>query len=168
MNAVHELRKFVGLTQTQLAATAGTSQPTIAAYESGQKSPTLRTYQRLCAAVGVDIVFHFDRLMTREERRSLHLHRSIAEKLLTNPEAVISKARKNTRRMLKQHPHASSLLHEWSQLLQQQPSTIVDTMLDQGQHARELRHMTPFAGILSSSERAAAYATFRSLEQHTT
>jgi predicted nucleotidyltransferase len=40
------------MTQAQLAVAAGTSQPTLAAYESGAKSPSIRTLDRIIRAAG--------------------------------------------------------------------------------------------------------------------
>jgi len=51
MRNVKDLRTSVKMTQTELADRAGTSQPTIAAYEAGRKSPTLRTLTRLTHSV---------------------------------------------------------------------------------------------------------------------
>lgn len=165
MNAVYELRQRLGITQAELADMAKTSQPTIAAYESGRKSPTLRTLHRMALTAGFDIVFQLVPPMTREERRSLHLHRAIAEKLRTSPKEVIARARKNLGKMLAQHPHATSLLHEWQHLLDLPPKQVVEAMLDRAPHASELRHITPFAGVLSNSERATAYSSFRRIEE---
>ena len=168
MNAVYELRQTLGITQVELAEIAETSQPTIAAYESGRKSPTLRTYQNMALASGLEVVFQLVRTMTSEERRSLHLHRHIAEKLLASPKEVVDRAKRNLQTMLTKHAHASALLIEWERLLDQAPTEIVEAMLDRSQHARELRHVTPFAGVLSNVERAATYAAFRRLEERTT
>lgn len=41
-----------GLTQSALAARAGTSQPVISAYEHGRRDPTTHTLRRLVAATG--------------------------------------------------------------------------------------------------------------------
>jgi transcriptional regulator with XRE-family HTH domain len=41
-----------GLTQADLAARAGTSQPVISAYEHGRRDPTTGTLRRLVAAAG--------------------------------------------------------------------------------------------------------------------
>jgi transcriptional regulator with XRE-family HTH domain len=46
-------RTRAGLTQAELAARAGTSQATISAYESGRKSPSVPTLERLLAATGL-------------------------------------------------------------------------------------------------------------------
>jgi transcriptional regulator with XRE-family HTH domain len=40
---IEHARRLAGLTQADLAALAGTSRPTLSAYESGRKSPTLAT-----------------------------------------------------------------------------------------------------------------------------
>ncbi len=47
-----EVRRVAGLSQTEWARVAGTSRPTLSAYEHGRKSPTLETVERLLAAVG--------------------------------------------------------------------------------------------------------------------
>lgn len=49
---VKDARTAAGLTQAELARRAGTSQPTIAAYESGDKVPTAGTLERLLRASG--------------------------------------------------------------------------------------------------------------------
>jgi transcriptional regulator with XRE-family HTH domain len=45
-------RARAGLTQTQLAQRAGTSQATVSAYEHGHKTPSVETLARLLAATG--------------------------------------------------------------------------------------------------------------------
>jgi transcriptional regulator with XRE-family HTH domain len=45
-------RQNAGLSQAGLAARAGTSQATISAYESGRKTPSIATLERLLAATG--------------------------------------------------------------------------------------------------------------------
>ena len=45
-------RRRAGLTQSDLAARAGTSQATISAYENGVKQPFVVTFNRLLAAAG--------------------------------------------------------------------------------------------------------------------
>jgi transcriptional regulator with XRE-family HTH domain len=55
MDAAHALRaarRAAGLSQTALAARAGTSQATVSAYESGRKAPSVETLDRLLAATG--------------------------------------------------------------------------------------------------------------------
>ncbi|MGF7238113.1 MAG: helix-turn-helix transcriptional regulator [Frankia sp.] len=55
---IEEARLEAGLSGAELARRAGTSRPTLAAYEHGTKSPTLETAARVLAAAGfqLDIV----------------------------------------------------------------------------------------------------------------
>jgi transcriptional regulator with XRE-family HTH domain len=161
MNDVRNLRKKALVTQAELAAAAGTSQPTVAAYEAGRKSPTLRTLRRLARAVGWEMEVSFAPAMTREDRRSLFLHRAIAEQLRRSPERVVRIARRNLRRMRDRHPEAAPLLEEWTRILGNPVSGITAVMTDPGMHARELRQVTPFAGVLTAAQRAAVYREFR-------
>ena len=46
------VRVQVGLTQQELAERAGTSRPTLSAYEHGRKAPGVDTYERILAAAG--------------------------------------------------------------------------------------------------------------------
>jgi transcriptional regulator with XRE-family HTH domain len=46
------VRRRRGLTQVQLAARAGTSQPVVSAYERGRRDPTFSTLRRLIEATG--------------------------------------------------------------------------------------------------------------------
>ncbi|MFI5730854.1 helix-turn-helix domain-containing protein [Kribbella sp. NPDC051587] len=48
-------RKAAGLRQADLACRAGTSRPTLSAYEHGRKSPTLETTARLLAETGYEL-----------------------------------------------------------------------------------------------------------------
>lgn len=48
-------REDAGLTQADLAARAGTSRPTLSAYEHGRKSPSLDTAARILGEAGFDL-----------------------------------------------------------------------------------------------------------------
>ena len=50
--SIRTARERAGLTQSGLAARAGTSQAAISAYESGRKQPSVATLSRLLAAAG--------------------------------------------------------------------------------------------------------------------
>jgi predicted nucleotidyltransferase/DNA-binding XRE family transcriptional regulator len=52
---IKDARTAAGLTQAELAESAGTSQPTIAAYESGEKIPTVETLERLLGVAGMEV-----------------------------------------------------------------------------------------------------------------
>jgi len=159
MNPVRTLRRRAALTQAALAQAAGTSQPTIAAYEAGDRSPTLRTLEQLAAAAGLEATVEFVPPLTREDRRSLVLHQAIADRLAKEPDRVLAKARRTLARMRAASPTAAPLLLEWSVLLERPLPALLPVLTDPRPWARELRHVTLFAGVLTARERAAAYRT---------
>jgi transcriptional regulator with XRE-family HTH domain len=58
MNAaelLEQVRTSSGLTQEELARRAGTSRPTLSAYEHGRKSPTVATFARLLSRAGWEL-----------------------------------------------------------------------------------------------------------------
>lgn len=52
---IREARRAAGLSQTDLAARAGTSQPTLSLYESGARQPHADTFRRIIRAAGADL-----------------------------------------------------------------------------------------------------------------
>ncbi len=165
MNPVHRLRLTAGRTQQDLATLAGTSQSAVAAYESGRKSPTWRTIERLVLAAGYEVELRFVPTLTREERRSLLLHEAVAARLRAEPEAVLTRARASLARMRALHPGARPLLDEWQCLLRRPLDALLPVLTDPMPWARELRHVTPFTGILSAAERARVYREFAQIER---
>jgi transcriptional regulator with XRE-family HTH domain len=164
VNEVLLLRRRAGVTQSRLAELAGTSQPTIAAYESGSKVPNLRTLRKLARALGLEARVQFVPALTREDRRSLALHEAIAQRLIEDPVAVTERARKTLSLMIERHPGAAPLLTEWDAILRRPVSEVADLLLDPRPRARDLRQVTPFAGILSTAERTEVYKRFAASE----
>jgi transcriptional regulator with XRE-family HTH domain len=165
MNEIRRLRRTVGVTQAALADAAGTSQPTIAAYETGRKSPRLGTVRRLAESVGLAMSVQFHRPLTREDRRSIWLHRSITLRLKERPRWVLQQARKTLKKMRHANPGARQLLDEWGVLLKRSIPELIPLLTDPGARARELRQVTPFAGVLSAEERAREYRDFAEEER---
>ncbi len=160
MNAVRLLRERAAVTQTALALAGGTSQPAIAAYEAGRKSPTVSTVRRLARAVGLEAAVEYFPPMTREDRRSLILHRMIAARLRADPDRVLPRARECLERMIVRAGGASQPLREWGVLLDRPLEALLPLLTDPDPWVRELRHVTPFAGVLSAGERAEVYRSF--------
>lgn len=52
---LEQVRTSAGLTQEELARRAGTSRPTLSAYEHGRKSPMVATFARLLAEAGWEL-----------------------------------------------------------------------------------------------------------------
>ena len=165
MNEVLQLRRRGGVTQRRLAELAGTSQPTIAAYEAGTKVPNLRTLRNLARALGLEARLLFVLPTTREDRRSLALHEAIARRLIEDPDRVLERARQTLLLMTGRQPGAAPLLREWEAILRRPPSEVADVLVDPHPRARELRQVTPFAGILSPAERTRVYTRFAESEE---
>lgn len=161
MNLIRQIREQAGLSQQKLALAAGTSQPTIADYESGRKSPTVRTLQKLASASGLEFVASFVPAMTREDKRSLAFHRAIVRKLEENPEPVLKRVRANLGKLHKLHPDAAALFHEWGKWLELSVPELQSKLMDPDLEAREMRQVSPFSGILSAKERADILRAFQ-------
>lgn len=56
MERLKKLREKFGLSQAELADKAGISQPFIGAIESGRKSPTLRTLEKIANAMNISVL----------------------------------------------------------------------------------------------------------------
>ena len=76
----------------------------------------------------------------------------------------IAIARQNIDKMRSANPHAWRLLDEWERILRGMTIQIVARMLDPSEHARDLRQVTPFAGVLTPVQRDGVYRSFRSAE----
>ena len=78
---LREARIEAGLTQADVAERASTSQPAVAAYESGSRTPVLATLARLLAACGREIVLDTQALPSSQllrQRRELLLAAGLA------------------------------------------------------------------------------------------
>ena len=163
MDEIQTLRREADLTQQELATAAGTSQSAIAAYESGRKSPTLRTVHRLARAAGLELHCSFVPPLTREDRRSLSYHAAVADKLGQQP-GVLDRARRTLRLQMDQHPHAHALLSLWEAWLDLPLPQLISLLTAPDLLARDMRQVSPFAGILTSSERLRILKRFRRTE----
>lgn len=153
-------RTSAGLSQQSLADAAGTSQPTVAAYEAGRVTPNVDTFVRLLEACGftIDVVRDLETpRWTRVEEKSLAIHREIAARLLSEQSATLQKARSNLNKLrASDRGHAAGLLDQWDDLLDQPLDEIVTAMLARTHLGIDLRQMTPFAGVLTDAERRKA------------
>jgi hypothetical protein len=117
--------------------------------------------QKLAASLGLEVAVDFIPGMTREDRRSLAFHSAIAELVEHDAEPAVGRARRNLARLCEAHPHATPLLECWRDWLDLPPSRLIANMLDPRPHAREMRQVSPFSGMLSARERARILRRFR-------
>ena len=85
---LRKARKASGLTQAALARSARTSQPAVAAYEAGTRTPTLATLERLLAACRHTLI-----IGTRPQQPELGTH--AREALREHREALVEAAASN-------------------------------------------------------------------------
>lgn len=161
MNPVCLLRSQAGVTQHALAVGAGTSQPTIALYESGGKSPTVATLQRLASSLELELVVAYVPRLTREDRRSLAYHHAVAVALRRDPVSAIKRAKRILAKMSKDHRGVKPLFDLWRVWLDLPVEEMISRILDPGMAAREMRQVTPFAGLLGPKERVQILKRFR-------
>ena len=89
------------------------------------------------------------------DRRSYVFGLLIAAKLAADPEVVLTKGKKNLRRLWRVHSDGSAdvLLNWWEELLAGPIERIIDVLTSSDQRSIELRHASPFAGVLTGAER---------------
>lgn len=161
MNPIALLRSRTGVTQKTLAEKAGTSQPAIALYESGSKSPTWATLQKIASSQGLEAVVSYLPQLTREDRRSLSYHAAVAQILRREPSSTIKRAKNLLSKMSVHHPGAKSLFRRWREWLNLPTERLISNMLDLEVLSREMRQVSPFAGLLKPHERARILKRFR-------
>lgn len=161
-SVLRDVRRRNGLSVRALARLAEVSPATIDRIEHERVDPT-RSVDKILGSVGHRLVVRSERIdeppLTREDRRSLAFHRAVASKLLADPDAVRSKARRNltTMRRANDDGSADRYLDRWTQLVNGPEAELVTVLLSTREDARALRQVTPFAGVLTPEERATVY-----------
>lgn len=156
------------LTTGQAAALLGTSrQHVVDLCAGGQLRFKLAGTHRRVWRSDVEAMQGGSGVLTRDQRRSLWLHRAVAGKLAVDPERVRRTARHNLARMRSVHPRGRVLddFDAWEALLDGPPGRLFDVLASTSPRAAELRQNTPFAGVLTERERAKALAAFRTSAQ---
>ena len=98
--------------------------------------------------------------MTRDQLRTLWLHRAIAGKMAADPEGVSALADSAARTLLGREPDGAQWLQQWLVVLGRGPEAVMRTLVSTDPLARELRANSPFLGVLSSMEREAILDAF--------
>jgi transcriptional regulator with XRE-family HTH domain len=144
-----------GHTLRELARRAKTSAPALVDYEAGRHEPKLSTLQRIADAAGCDLIVEVRPRLTHPERRTLELHKLIAEKLRSDPESVIqrAKARIEVMRSRDSDGRSASYIDAWDRLLSGSIDELEAAMTSTDQASRDLRQSSPFGGTLSEDER---------------
>jgi excisionase family DNA binding protein len=101
--------------------------------------------------------------LTRDQERSLWLHRVVAGRLALDPQAVLTLAAKNLQHLRQVHPRGMTAqwLDQWEKVLDSGEDAVFSVLTSPSARAVDLRQNSPFAGVLSDQERAAALEAFR-------
>ena len=84
--------------------------------------------------------------------RSKILHIEVARKLIRRPE-LLTEARSRLQRMYQSTPYSRKYLERWEELLSGPLEGVLQVLGAENEESNALRHVSPFAGILSEKER---------------
>jgi excisionase family DNA binding protein len=101
--------------------------------------------------------------LTRDQERSLWLHRAVLVELVENPEDVLARVGGNLQRLRAQHLGRGMTAHwmdQWQKVLDSGVDAVADVLTSQGPAALELRQNSPFAGVISEEVRSRVLASF--------
>ncbi len=172
--AVRAARRTAGLTQAEVAERAGTSQAAVASYEGGRKSPSLPTLVRLATAMDATLSVRFTtptdaehaerpaESLSREERRSLWLHRAVAARIQEDPEGALAlgRASLDKKRHRDSRGSAEAWWNAWDGLLDGPLESLLTALCSTSTYASQLRQTAPFPGLLTPRQRWAVYRSF--------
>jgi hypothetical protein len=87
------------------------------------------------------------------DRRSLDLHRLIAQRVRGNP-ALLDQTKATLARWRAVDPRGCAGWDEWAATLESGLEATLEAMLDPGERGQYLRSCTPFTRVLAARERA--------------
>jgi len=107
--------------------------------------------------------------LTREQEKSLWLHRALLGHLMIDPKNVIATARTNLNSWKSVHrgdSMAARYLKKWEQTIDSGIEDVVSVLTGTDEVSSELRQNSPFAGVLSDVERRQVLRSFREHWDH--
>lgn len=102
--------------------------------------------------------------LTREQEKSLWLHRALLGHLMIDPGNVLETARENIRRWKHgQRPDgmAARYMEMWERVIDGGVDDVAIALTGTDENSRELRQNSPFAGVLPEIERGQVLRSFR-------
>ncbi len=86
------------------------------------------------------------------EQRSIALHRAVAERLRADP-SLLDRARDRVSRWRADGSVHLHYVDEWEEVLSRPFDDVLAFIVEDSERARELRQVSPFAGVLAPRER---------------
>lgn len=119
--------------------------------------PSVRVgVHRRVPADAVDRLLRDNLELSREQERSLWLHRAVLGELAADPDGTLEAAQGNLARWRLGHrPGGMSQqwMDRWEHLLRAGPDVVAEMLVSRAPEAVELRQNTPFAGVLPQRRR---------------
>ena len=100
------------------------------------------------------------------EERSLALHRAIAERVRRDP-SVLERARARVQGWLDNGEVSRYWAEEWDSVLSRSTEDICSWLVDESEHARSMRQVTPFAGAIDARTRWRIWREVRAAMEET-
>lgn len=157
---LREAMGATGVSQSQLARMSGVRQPSISQFLSGKLDMSDLQLDRLLSCMGFHLQVSRTLVqpeLTRAEKRSWVLHRSLAERL--EPEEIelwVPTIEQNLTRLdegVRGEPHRSNL-RRWRALVKERDiNGIKRVMTGLDRNAIEMREVSPMGGLLPDKER---------------
>ena len=146
---VRSARERAGMTQAALADRAGTSAPTISAYEHGTRHPRADVLLRLLAAAGLEPVLVAS---TTGNARYVDLYCDAIADVVRADTTVLDRARDELDRM-----DVNDNVAVWRTVLDAGPAAVVAVLTSRDPDVRGLKADNPFArlGLIDESARLA-------------
>jgi len=94
------------------------------------------------------------------EDASLALHAAVAERIRADP-SLIGRAQERVEGWLREGTVARAYAEAWREVLTRPVDEVARLLQDPGQHARQLRQTSPFAGVLDPRTRWAVWRRAR-------
>src|SRR5665213_724170 len=123
---------------------------------------TVGTHRRVSRADLEELSARTQRL-TRDQLCSLWLGTAIAGELVRDPARVLELAHRNLAQLQAVHTRGEGArwLAQWDTILRGPIDLVLETLTSRTPRARELRQNSPFAGVLTETERAEILAAFQ-------
>ncbi len=123
---------------------------------------TVGTHRRVRKA-DIEMLRERNQRLTRDQRRSLWLAYAVAGRIVADPDDASRRAFENLERMrTTSRGQARLWLDEWERLLRGPVDKLLATLVSPSPKSRELRQNSPFAGLLTETERAEVLAEWQS------
>jgi len=157
---IKTVRARTGLSQRAVAEAAGTSGPTVADYEAGRKEPRLSTLSRIAEAVGLELELRFvpsrhEQALDRQRRLRLAMAAATAYRVRERWDDARHLAIEQLDGLAAtvRGQSGEQWVRTWRHAVDDGPEAVAQLLLRDDPDGDDLRHVAPFAGLMTDDER---------------